>query len=47
MRARLLLLVALVTEEDLDEADLETFVKDSAALARARGVARQGEPRNV
>ena len=42
MRAQLLLLVALVTEEDLDETELEKFIKDSAALARERGVAQQG-----
>ncbi|MFG2243732.1 hypothetical protein [Spirillospora sp. NPDC048823] len=47
MRAQILLLVALVSEEDLDEAELERFIKDSAAIARERGVAWQVESRNV
>jgi hypothetical protein len=47
IRAQLILLVALVSEEGLDEAELEKLIKDSAALARERDVAQQGEPRHV
>ncbi|MBB4774457.1 hypothetical protein [Actinomadura livida] len=47
MRAQLLMLVALVSEEELDEAELVKLVKDSAALARNRGVVEQGQDSGV
>lgn len=41
-RAQLLLLVVLVSNDDLHEAKLEKFIADSAALARERAMAWHG-----
>ncbi|MEU8799789.1 hypothetical protein [Spirillospora sp. NPDC048819] len=46
-RAQILLLLILVLEEDFDEAELEKFIQNSAALARERGVVRQDDSRNA
>lgn len=47
LRAELHLLVALMSDAELDETELEEFIEDAAALAREWCAAQQGEGPNL
>lgn len=47
VRAELFLLVALISDAEFDDAELDKFIKDSAAIAREWAAIRQGAPGGV